>query len=95
MAHYALIQDGAVNNICEWDGVTPHDPGHGLTLTPLCALPAGASIGWTQSPDGSWHAGTKPALPSTALPPPDARVVLAALGMTPDQIEAAIKHAGG
>lgn len=33
MARYAVLnQDNVVVNVIEWDGVTPYDPGEGLTL---------------------------------------------------------------
>lgn len=33
MARYAVLNsDNVVVNVIEWDGVTPYDPGEGLTL---------------------------------------------------------------
>jgi hypothetical protein len=33
---YAVIDiDGTVVNVIVWDGVTPYDPGEGLTLVPM------------------------------------------------------------
>ena len=33
MARYAVLNaDNIVVNVIEWDGVTPYDPGEGLTL---------------------------------------------------------------
>ncbi|HEY4112852.1 MAG TPA: hypothetical protein VGM17_02220 [Rhizomicrobium sp.] len=51
-AKYALLDAiGTVTNVVEWDGVTPYDPGAGLTIE---VLPDGVWIGWTKNAGGTW-----------------------------------------
>ncbi len=61
MANYAMIASDAVVNVCIWDGITPFDPGGGISLVPLADLPPGVWIGWTKADGGTW----------SAPPPPD------------------------
>ena len=72
MAAYVIIQSSAVVNVVEWDGVRPYSPGEGLTIVLLSSLPAGATIGWTET-DGVWSAP-----PTPPVPPPDNSPTIAA-----------------
>jgi hypothetical protein len=56
MAHYAIIENGAIVSVIIWDGVAPYAPPAGATLTPLSQLPAGVGAGWTQGASGAWAA---------------------------------------
>tara|TARA_Y100001963_G_scaffold57320_1_gene80226 strand:+ start:980 stop:1267 length:288 start_codon:yes stop_codon:yes gene_type:complete len=47
---YAHIKDGKVINISNWDGVTPYNPGDGVTMV---LADANTRIGGTY--DGSFH----------------------------------------
>jgi len=44
MARYAMIVDQVVENVCEWDGITPWTP-PANTQAVLC--PDDVGIGWT------------------------------------------------
>ncbi len=50
---YLVIEDatGLVVNAITWDGVTPYDPGEGLTLVERSGAAADAWIGWTKNGD--------------------------------------------
>lgn len=55
MSTYALIEnDTTLINMCEWNGVTPFDPGEGITLVPASSIPPNAHIGSTKNQDGTW-----------------------------------------
>jgi hypothetical protein len=42
---YAVISQSIVINFILWDGVSPYNPGDGMTLVPLNGRPC--DIGWT------------------------------------------------
>ena len=44
MSIYAVVQNGLVVNVIEWDGITDYDPGEGLEL--VLAEGRGVSIGY-------------------------------------------------
>lgn len=57
---YAVIDAGGiVVNIILWDGVSPYDPGAGLTLVPDTDPPA-AQIGGTHNQDGTFSPPAQP-----------------------------------
>ena len=61
MKAYAHIENGIVTNISRWDGVTPYDPGDGVTMV---VADENARIGGTY--DGSFHYINPPAPEPTA-----------------------------
>jgi hypothetical protein len=61
MKAYAHIENGIVTNISRWDGVTPYDPGDGVTMV---VADENARIGGTY--DGSFHFVEPPAPEPTA-----------------------------
>jgi hypothetical protein len=57
MARYAIVSNGTVENVSEWDGVTPWEPPSGTTAVPC---PDDVVIGYTY--DGSeWTPPSAPA----------------------------------
>ncbi|MFL9904285.1 hypothetical protein PQR71_40210 [Paraburkholderia fungorum] len=59
--NYALVNNGTVVNVIEWDGASPYMPPSGDTVVPL---PGNSGIGWTYA-SGTFSAPT-PAAPSIA-----------------------------
>jgi len=88
MKYLAVDQDGLVHNVVAWDGVSPYDPGDGISLV-------GVDESTVISPGDSWD-GTQ-VLIAPAPPPPaedplkvSARAKLAALGLTEEEIAALV-----
>ena len=61
MNRYAHVENGVVTNISNWDGVTPFDPGEGVTMI---LIDENARIGGTY--DGAFHYVAPPAPAPTA-----------------------------
>ena len=51
---YAIIDNGTVENLILWDGVTEYTPPQNTTLVNIDNIPC--EIGWIQQPDGSFAA---------------------------------------
>ena len=41
---YAVIENGVVINVIVWDGVTPYDPGEGITVVQSDTLNIGDTV---------------------------------------------------
>lgn len=54
MSQYALIKDNMLLNICEWDGISPFNPGDGVTLMPMSSMPSSLQVGSTRDGEGTW-----------------------------------------
>ncbi len=53
VSNYAMVAEGVVFNVCRWDGVSPLNPGEGITLV---LIPDGspAWIGWGYTAAGGF-----------------------------------------
>lgn len=80
MARYAVIENGIVVNVIEWDGVTQFDVGAGRTLAPIDDLPNGVTF-------------PMPVPVSLVVTSRQARLALLGAGLL-DQIDALIAGAG-
>tara|TARA_R110002020_G_scaffold340678_1_gene555514 strand:+ start:449 stop:721 length:273 start_codon:yes stop_codon:yes gene_type:complete len=87
MNRYAHIKNGVVTNISNWDGVTPFDPGEGVTMI---LVDENARIGGTY--DGGFHY-VEPARTAEELAREasveSAKAKLLAIGLTVDEVREA------
>ncbi len=90
MYRYLLTRDGVVFNVVVWDGVSPWEPGDGLLAEPD---PGMTHIGWIKQLDGSFAPPPSPPAPEPTvedLARASARVKLAAIGLTEEEIAALV-----
>ena len=90
MESYAHIKGGKVINISRWDGVTPYNPGDGVTMV---VVDENTRIGGTY--DGSFHFVEPPASEPTAEQKArqekidSAKIKLQDLGLTAEEVKEA------